>query len=165
LPFDIALAPTVGVHFGTTPRPTIVLELDAQLRWSHWGVATGARYLLPTSERDDTERGVEVSGLGAYLAGSYSPIPRLQARLGVVGYRLSGTGLGSVQRASDVTWEVAPTVGASFVPFEYGVFWTALGGEAQLNLLRARFEIREYGEVFRVAPVSAQVFGRAGLTF
>lgn len=164
-PLHFAIAPTVGVHIGTLPRPTLLLDLDAQLRWTQWGIAAGVRYLLPTSERDAANRGVRVGGLGAYVAGSFDPWPRVQARLGVVGYRLAGSGLGSVQQSDDIAWELAPTLGASFVPLERRPFWTAVGAEGQLNLLRARFQILNYNDVFQVPAVSGTAFVRAGLSW
>ena len=164
-PLHFAIGLGAGLHAGTTPKPTLLLDLDGQLKWTHWGMAAGFRFLLPNSERDAANRGVEVSGLGGYVAGLWQPWPRVQARVGVVGYRLEGAGLGSVQQASDVAWELAPTVGARFVPFERPPFWTSLGAEGQLNLLRARFEITNYAQVFQVAPVSGTLFAHAGLSW
>jgi len=160
-----ALAGGAGVQFGTLPTPTLLLDLDAQLLWTHWGVAGGLRYLLPTAERDVTNHGARVSGVGAYFAGSFEPWPRVQARLGVIGYRLSGEGLGSVKRSTDTAWELGPTVGASFTPFHFAPFWTNVAAEGQLNLLRAHFDISDYGTVFSVPWLSGSLFLRAGVTF
>lgn len=160
-----ALAGGAGAHFGTLPNPTLLLDLDAQLKWTRWGVAGGFRYLLPVSERDATKHGARVSGVGAYLAGTYEPWPRVQARLGVVGYRLSGTGLGSVERNSDTAWELSPTLGASFTPFQRAPFWTSVGAEGQLNLLRAHFDISSYRTVFSVPWLSGSLFFRGGVVF
>jgi hypothetical protein len=140
-----ALAAGAGVHFGTVPNPTLLLDLDAQLKWTRWGVAGGFRYLLPSSERDQTNHGARVSGVGAHVAGSYEPWSRVQARLGVVGYRLSGTGLGSVERSTDTAWEFGPIVSVSFTPFRRRSFWTNVVAEGQLNLLRTHFQILDYG--------------------
>ncbi|MET0790135.1 MAG: hypothetical protein ABW061_01315 [Polyangiaceae bacterium] len=160
-----ALAGGAGVHFGTLPNPTLLLDLDAQLQWARWGVAGGFRYLLPTSERDRADHGARVSGMGAYVAGTFEPWPRVQARVGAVGYRLSGTGLGSVERTTDFAWELAPTVGASFTPFQRAPFWTNVAAEGQLNLLRAHFEILRYDSVFRVPWLSGSLFVRGGVVF
>jgi hypothetical protein len=103
--------------------------------------------------------------VGAYLAGSFEPWSRVQARLGFVGYRLAGTGLGSVERSADTAWEAGPLVGASFTPFQRAPFWTNVAADGQLNLLRARFEIRDYATVFRVPWVSGSFFVRAGVVF
>ena len=150
----VAVAGGAGVHFGTLPNPALLLDLDAQLAWSRWGVAGGFRYLAPNSEREDPNHGARVSGLGAYVASTFTPWTRAQLRLGVVGYRLAGTGLGSGQRGVDDAWEFGPTLGASFTPFQLAPFWTNVAAEGQLNVLRAHFEIQNYGSgpIFQVPP-------------
>ncbi|MEO6603325.1 MAG: hypothetical protein ABIQ16_25805 [Polyangiaceae bacterium] len=160
-----ALAGGAGIHIGTVPIPTLLLDLDAQLKWTRWGVAVGFRYLLPSSERDRTDHGARVSGIGAYMAGTYEPWARVQARLGVIGYRLSGTGLGSVERSADTAFELGPTLGASFTPFQSAPFWTNVAAEGQLNLLRAHFDILNYGTVFSVPALSGSLFLRGGVVF
>ncbi len=159
----VALAGGTGVHWGTLPNPTLLLDLDAQLLWARWGIAGGLRYLLPSSEQDATEHGVRVGGMGGYLAGSYEPWSWVQGRLGFAAYRLSGTGLGSIERTSDAAWNAGPTLGASFLPFRWAPFWTSVGAEGQLSMLRPRFKIENYGEVFRVPWASASLFVRAGV--
>jgi hypothetical protein len=99
------------------------------------------------------------------LNGTFEPWARVQGRLGFVGYRLSGVGLGSVKGTTDSAWELGPTVGASFTPFVLGPFWTNVAAEAQLNLLRAHFDISDYGTVFRVPWLSGSLFLRGGVTF
>jgi len=164
-PPSLALGAGGGVHLGTLPHATLLLDLDAQLRWSHFGAALGLRYLLPASVQDARNRGARVGGLGVYAAGIFEPWPRVQARLGFVAYRLSGTGLGSLERSEDVAWEAGPILGASFIPFQRPPFWTSVGGEGQLNLLRSRFRILDYGSVFRVPWLSASAFARAGVVW
>jgi hypothetical protein len=160
-----ALAPAVGVHVGTLPQATPLLEFDAQLRWERFGVALGFRYLLPTSTVDERNRGIEVGAVGAYLAASFQPWPRVQTRLGLASYRLFAKGLGARDPQEGSAWELAPTLGASFTPFERPPFWTSLGLEGQLNLIRPSFEILNYDEVFRVSPVSGSAVARAGIVF
>ena len=126
-------------------------------------MAGGVRYLRPSSEQDATGHGARVGGMGGYLAGSYSPWSWAQARLGFAAYRLSGTGLGSRERASDTAWEAGPTLSAGVMPFRSGLFWTSVGGEGQLSLVRPRFRIDDYGEVFRVPWASGSLFFRAGV--
>lgn len=162
----VALGGAAGVHFGTVPNPTLLLELDAQLRWTRFGLAGGFRALLPATERDASGHGARVSGMGAYLAGTFQPWSPVQARLGVVGYRLSGTGLGSVERTTNAAWEFGPIVAASFTPFQRGPFWTNVGADGQLNVLRAHFEIDHYNDsVFRVPWLSGSLFLRVGVFF
>ncbi len=161
----IALGADVGLHIGTTPRVTPMIDVDAQLLGSRFGVALGARYLFASSETDGEGHGARVSALGAYAAGTLQLGSRVQTRLGLVGYRLFGEGLGTVQASNDAAWELAPLLGASFVPFQSPPFWTSLGAEAQLNLLRPSFEILHYDSVFRVPVVSGSAFARAGVVW
>ena len=162
---QLALGAGVGVHWGTVPQPTLLLELDGQLSWARWGVAAGLRYLAPTSVQDEAKHGARVGGVGTYLAGTFEPWSQLHGRLGLSLYRLSGTGLGSVERTQDSAWEVAPLVAASFTPYERPPFWASLGAEGQLNLLRSSFQIRNYGAVFQVPWVSGSAFARAGVVW
>jgi len=133
--YRIAVAAGAGLHVGTTPKPTLLLEVDAQLRIARLGLASGVRYLASTSTIE-AGHGVSVSALGAFAAGTVEPWSSVQARLGVVGYRLFGTGFGGVQPAQDSAWEVAPLLGANFTPYRHAPFWASIGAEAQLNLIR-----------------------------
>lgn len=163
-----ALGAGGGLHVGTLPKATLLLELDAQLEWTRFGVAAGFRYLLPTSTTDDAGRGVRISAPGAYVAGVFEPWPRVQARLGVAAYRLSAAGSGSQAPREGAAWELAPTLGASFTPFQRAPFWTRVGVEGQLNVLRPSFDVVEilnYHEVFRVPLLSGSAFAHAGVVF
>ena len=162
---QFALGAGAGVHIGTLPQPTLMLDVDAQLKWSRFGVAAGVRYLLPNETLDEEGFGVRVRAVGASLAGLFEPWQRLQVRVGVATYRLSGTGIGSTQTNDGSVWEVAPTVGAAFVPFQRPPFWTCVGLEGQLNLIRPTFEILSHDEVFQVSPVSGSASAHAGVVF
>ena len=159
----LALAAGVGVHLGTTPTATLLLELDGQLVWSRYGVAAGLRYLAPSSARDNRGHGVNVSGFGADVAGSFSPWPRVQGRAGLVLYRLSGAGRGSLHNQDDSAWNAGPILSARYTPYARAPFWTSIGAEGQLNLLRAHFEVSNYAEVFHVPWFSGSAFVQAGI--
>jgi hypothetical protein len=142
-----------------------MLEFDAQLKWARFGVAAGARYLLPTSSVDEKNRGARIGATGAYLAGVFEPWHRVQTRLGIAVYRLSASGITTGESLDGSAWEVAPTLGASFTPFEHPPFWTSVGIEGQLNLIRPSFEILSYREVFHVPLLSGSALARAGVVF
>ncbi|HKO47450.1 MAG TPA: hypothetical protein VJV79_06990 [Polyangiaceae bacterium] len=161
----VALGAGVGAHLGTLPKVALMLEFDAQLKWTPFGVALGFRYLLPTSSIDETGRGARIGAAGAYLAGLFEPWQRVQMRLGVATYRLSASGIGGVDPRDGSAWELAPTLGVNFTPFERPPFWTSVGLEGQLNLIRPSFEIRNYNEVFHVPLVSGSALARAGVVF
>jgi hypothetical protein len=161
----LTLAAGAGLHVGTLPKATLMLEFDAQLKWTNLGVAAGFRYLLPTSSVDEKNRGARVGAAGAYLAGVFEPWQRVQTRLGIAAYRLSASGITSGEARDGSAWELSPTLGASFTPFEHPRFWTSLGLEGQLNLIRPSFEILSYNEVFRVPLWSGTALARAGVVF
>jgi len=161
----VALGAGGGVHWGTLPKATLMLDAEAQLKWTRFGVAAGFRYLLPAETRDENGKGARIGALGASVAGLYEPWTRLQMRLGVATYRLSGSGLGSTQTDDGVAWEVSPTLGAAFVPFQRAPFWTCVALEGQLNLIRPTFEIRSYNEVFQVPLLSGSALVHGGVVF
>lgn len=165
LPPKVGLAAGGGIHFGTLPDATLLLELETQLEWTRFGLAVGFRYLLPTQSRDAQGRGARVDAMGATVAALFEPWHGLEMRLGVATYRLSATGLGSVVSRDGAAWELAPTLGASFTPLESPPFWTSVGLEGQLNLIRPSFEILKYDEVFRVPTLSGSALARAGVVF
>lgn len=154
-----------GLHIGVSPQPSLLVELGAQLRWPRLGLGAGARYLFPTDVRDQANHGAHVGSSAAYVVGTFLPWPRVQARLGAIGYRLSGLGLGSVESSEDTAWELAPLLGASFTVLETTSFSSSIAGEGQLNLFRPQFEIQHYGEVFRVSRFGASLIARAGLVW
>lgn len=161
----IALGAGGGVHLGTLPSATLMLDIDAQLKWTRFGVAIGFRYLLPRETQDENGKGARIAASGASLAGLFEPWRRVQTRLGVNAYRLSGSGIGSTQTGDGAAWEVAPSLGAAFVPFQRAPFWTCVGLEGQLNLIRPTFEILSYNEVFQVPLLSGSAFVHAGVVF
>jgi len=162
---EFALAGGVGIHLGLLPQATLMLEIDAQLKWTRFGVAAGLRYLLPQSTGDESEPGARVRAGGAYLAGLFEPWHRVQARVGIATYRLSASSMGSVEPGEGTAWEVAPTLGATFTPFERPPFWTGLGLEGQLNLIQPTFKILPDYEAFQVPLLSGSAFARAGVVF
>ncbi|RYZ06623.1 MAG: hypothetical protein EOO73_15065 [Myxococcales bacterium] len=160
-----------GLGLGTLPKPVLALELEAQARWRFFGVGANVRYLLPTERLDATQRGADLSALGAGVTGIFRPSPSWEARLGFAAQQLYGTGVGISRGYSAVAWAAGPTLGLGWAPLRQGRFWAGVGAEGQLNLARGRFEIRNYsGElnaqsyvVYRVPWLAAGGFLRFGL--
>ena len=161
----IAVAAGGGVHVGTLPRATPMLELDSQLKWKRFGIAAGLRYLLPQSTVDESEPGARISAVGAYLAGLFEPWRRIQVRVGIASYRLSAQALRSTEIGDGSAWELGLAAGTTFTPFERPPFFTLLGLEGQLNLIQPTFKILPDYEVFQVPLVSGSGFARAGVVF
>jgi len=164
-PPKLALGAGAGAHIGTLPKATLMLEFDAQLKWARVGVALGFRYLLPTSSVDERGYGARIGAAGGHVAFVFEPWHRVQTRLGVATYYLSASGIGASLPLDGSAWEVSPTLGASFTPFERPPFWTRVGLEGQLNLIRPLFEIRNYHEVFQVPGASGSALAHLGVVF
>jgi hypothetical protein len=154
-----------GVSLGLTPRPVLGLDVEVNARTSRLGVAVVGRWLAESSERDRRARGVDVWGVGGELHGLYQPAPLLQARAGLAAYALRGTGVGSAADASGWAWAAGPAAGFLLTPPLPGQIWAGVGGTAQLNLIRATFEIDNYGEVYAVPRVTGALFLRLGWEF
>lgn len=154
-----------GVNLGLSPRPGVALELEAQALRQHLGIALAIRHLVKTGQQDEQDFGVSVRGLGGRLALAYLLGPTWQAQAGIGAYWLQGSGLGRIDRANGAAWAVGPTAGLAAVPLHGSGIWVSAGAETQLNLLRARYEILNYGEVFRVSLFSVSIFLRLGWEF
>lgn len=154
----------VGVNLGTLPAPVLALELESKALWQRWGVGLGLRYLAPGETPDSQQRGVRLQGVGAHLAGIFRPLPVLETRLGFGVQRLMGKGIDAAEVQTGAAWVAGPTLGATFIPLEHGLFWAGLGVEGQLNLIRADFEILNYnGPVYDVSWLAGSAFVRLGL--
>ncbi len=152
----------VGANFETLPSAVLALELEAKLLWPNVGVALAGRYLAPGQTLDSAKRGVKVQAFGAGFAAIWRPSALWETRAGFAAQRLLGQGLGGPSPRSGAAWAGGPTLGLGFLPLTSARFWAGLGAEAQLNLLRGRFEILDYREVFRVPGMGGSVFLRTG---
>jgi hypothetical protein len=157
---DLGLAG--GAHLGFSPSVVPLLELESKLTLSRFGIALGIRYLAPSSAEDETGRGVDVSGFGAQASALYAGSPLWEARAGVALFRLDGAGIGSASNDSDVAWAGGPVVGLALFPVRHGRFWAGAALQGEWHVLRARFEIQSYGEVFQVSPFGGSALLCAG---
>jgi len=159
--FGVSLG--AGLNLGTLPTPVFALELDGKALWQSFGLAATARYLAPGDTVDAKQRGVTLQAVGAGLHGLWRPAPLWEARVGVAAFLLFGEGLGSPSLSSGAAWTGGPTLGLAFAPLQSPLFWGGLAAEAQINVLRAQFEILKYKRVFEVSPVSGCAFARFGV--
>jgi hypothetical protein len=132
------------------------------------------RYLLPSEELTDTNRGVKLRALGAGLSGIFRPSRLWEARLGFAAQRLAGRGSGNItHQGSDSAWAAGPTLGLAFIPLQLHRFWAGVGAEGQLNAVRGRFEILNYYQplsddsyvVYEVPWLAGSAFVRLGLVW
>jgi hypothetical protein len=82
--------------------------------------------------------------------------------LGVEVDRLSGTGQEGVSgRSSDAVWLLAGALDLNAIPWSVGNLRLELGFGAQLALVRPRFVVDGYGNVYEVPPVGGGAIIRA----
>lgn len=154
-----------GLHLGLAPHPSVAPEVEGQILFGRLGLGLAIRHLINAGDQDDQGLGVSVSGPAAMLRVLYALAPAWRAGLGFGVVRLKGVGLGSADNAEDTAWSAGPTISAGWIPLRVRHFWLGVGVETQLNLLRARYEILNHGEVFRVSPVSAGLTVGVGWEF
>jgi hypothetical protein len=163
-----------GLNVGTLPHPVFALELEGKAFWQYLGVSINVRYLSPTTELDEQQKGVELQALGAGVTGLFRPSRLWEARLGFAAQRLSGHGAGSItKRHDDTVWAAGPTLGLAFIPLQQRLFWAGLGAEGQLNALRGNFQILHYSqnvtepprEIYPVPWLAGTAFVRLGLVW
>ena len=164
------LSAGAGVNVGTLPTVTPAFELESQALWRQWGVALGARYLMPSEGLLDDERGATLQAFAGHAALIFRPAPAWQARLGFAAQYLLGQGQGSAETQSAEVWAAGPTLGLGFVPYEQGALWLGLGAEGQLNAVRGEFTILHYNQgddrvVHGVPWLSGSAFVRLGLVW
>jgi hypothetical protein len=159
-----------GINVGTLPTVTPTFELESQALWRQWGVALGARYLMPSEELLDDESGATLKAFGGHAALIFRPAATWQARVGFAAQYLMGNGQGSAKTQSAQVWAAGPTLGLSFVPYEQGALWLGLAAEGQLNAVRGEFKILNYNRgddrvVHGVPWLSGSAFLRLGLVW
>jgi hypothetical protein len=154
-----------GATLGVSPGIVPSLDLETKLLVHRLGVALEARYVAPGSSLDAANRGVEVSAVGGAMSALFQPIPVLEARLGVSVLRVFGTGLGSSDQRSDAAWGGGVTAGLGVFPLRRERWWVGARAEAEWHLIRPRFEILNYGEVFRVPSFGGSGSARLGFRF
>jgi hypothetical protein len=106
---------------------------------------------------------VEVGGFRAALAGVWLPFELVEARLGGSVYRLNGSGVGSFGHRSDGAWSGGLMAGILVAPLRHGRLWAGAALEGEWLLVRSRFEILNYREVFRVSQLSAAGLLKLGI--
>lgn len=144
------LAGEIGGNWGLRPKLGPVFGLRGALDVSGYGAIVTLRLLPPNASRDANQRGVEVFGLGGGVGGYVTLYQVLRLELGVSVYYLSGLGLGSrTVSGADLT-SIGPHIGLRVTPWTSGGAYVALGAEGHVELLPLRFQILEYGEVFRI---------------
>lgn len=155
----------VGASVGVLPETALAVKGEASATWNDFGVAASIRFLPSVTSRDEAGRGVQADAWGAHVAAQALPLSPLILQAGAAAYRLSGVGVGSLVKSTDAVWAFGPVIGMKLLPLRMKSSWISVGIEAQLELLRPRFEILGYGEVFRAPPILISGFVGLGHHF
>jgi len=161
----VPLGTEFGVSTGLQPKPGLLLGIRGGLELGSLGFWASLRWYPSRGDRDVNNRGVEVTAFGVRAVGAYRLAESIGVELGVSVHGLRGTGLGSNQTASALVWTVGPVMGLWATPVRWGSAFLAAGAEAHLALLRPRFEITDYRQVFRLGAVGGATFLVAGYRF
>jgi hypothetical protein len=147
-----------GAALGVLPGLAAVLELRGTLEVDPWGFSLAGRFLPPKHAAQEG-RGVDVMAAGARVAGTYRPLRPLILSAGVDLDWLEGTGdAGISERQTDAAWGVAPSLELALIPFESGHLRLEVAGQGRVALLRPRFVVTGFRDVYQVPS-----FGGAGL--
>ncbi len=150
---EIRLSCELGLSQGLQPDLFPAIGLRSALDFESFGIAATLRFLPPNRQQDGNGRGVSVLALGGHLAGYFKPISRLGIEAGVSSYYVQGKGIGSHTTATSRLAAVGPFLGFWAILWQSDAVFLSFGADGQLELLRPRFEILGYNEVFRVSRV------------
>lgn len=154
-----------GISSGVLPGLGAMLSVDLQLDPEPWGAALSIRYW---PERSDTRsgRGLDVSAAGARAAALFRVAPGLHVLGGLELSRLGGSGAEGVLGGNDATaWQFGPTLGANLIALDFQYLRIELGGAARFSLLRPRFVVTGFGDLYRAPPLGGDVILRGVLLF
>jgi hypothetical protein len=147
-----------GAALGVLPGLAAVVEFRGTLELDAWGFSLAGRFLPPTHAAQEG-RGVDVVAAGARVAGTFRPVRPLNLSAGVDLDWLEGTGdAGISERQTDAAWGVAPSLEFALIPFESQHLRLEAATQARVALLRPRFVVTGFRDVYQVPS-----FGGAGL--
>jgi hypothetical protein len=155
----------VGLASGVVPGLGFTLIAGASIEPDPLGAALSLRYALPRAEQREG-RAVDVDSVGLRAEALYRIVPVLQLALGVEADWLHGSGAPGVSsRQSSSAWRFAPTLGLGVVPWPETQPRLELGLSAQLALVRPRFIVEGFGDVYRVPLAGADAIIRGAWLF
>lgn len=154
------LGAAAGVSGGVVPGLSPALELSAQLESLPWAGALALRY-WPERSTQVGGRGVDVSALGARGAVLFRVAAAVNVLAGLELTRLTGSGaVGVSDRNADAAWQLAPTLGASAIVWDIGHLRLELGVAGRVSLLRPRFVVTGFGDLYRAPALGGDAIIR-----
>jgi hypothetical protein len=149
-----------GIALGVVPGTDLAVELRGELWKGMWGLGLAARYFPPRFVSTEG-RGADIQAFGLRGAAAASPTPWLALSAGVDVDRLSGSGASDLDPpATGSAWSVAPSLELSLIPFRTKHLALELSAEGRVALMRATFEVRGFGTIYRVPPFGFVSLGR-----
>jgi len=158
-PWRAGIHAGAGAVVGLLPGIAPMLELGGTAAHSPWGISAGLRY-LPRVRTEDEERGVAIWALGGQVAISFEASDWLRFSAGVAVYRLEGEGLSVAQSLTDSAWAVSPGIETAFIAFHRFDLRVELGLQGYASIVRPRFEISGFGEIYRAPPFGGAAVAR-----
>lgn len=159
----------IGARFGLIKglvpelRPSLGPVLGYETK--SFGIELDGRFVPKSEIRDNEGKGVRVYALGGALNAYYKLDRAFGVQAGVFAYRLTGRGLGVKASATSSVVAFGPQIGLWATPLDLGAFYGRLSADAEFNLLRSRFEVLEYDDVFESSRVTFQGALAAGYKF
>jgi hypothetical protein len=138
-----------GVVTGLGPKAALIVELGGALFGDTLGAGARLGYLPQSESRTQGDRGLRLWSVGGAIEASYLAAEWLRLDLGISGYRMSATGIGISDPASDVVWSFAPEVGIGVVPWRPRPLALEVGLLGRVGLNRPRFELSPSEPVYQ----------------
>jgi hypothetical protein len=133
------------------------MALEARIEAASGGLSVGLRH-WPTRSESREGRGLDVSAWGGRAAALIWIDARLQLVAGLELNRLAGAARAGVAgRSTDMAWQLAPNLGLSLIAWNSRYLRLELGGMGRLALLRPRFVVTGFGDLYRVPALGADV--------
>jgi hypothetical protein len=154
-----------GAVIGFLPELAPLLELDGSVERGRFGATVALRLATATEARTDDGRGARLHAIGGRLAFLVAPWPIARFQAGIELLRVSGEGLGSDATLTDAAWSLAPFIEGALRPLRLSHVWLEVGVAGAWAVLRPRFEILDYGVVYRVPRFGGSAVLRLGWEF
>jgi hypothetical protein len=150
----------VGVSGGVLPGLGATLELTGRMEALPWGLLGAVRYWPMRSESREG-RGVEVTALGAQVLASYRIATALNLLAGVEIDRLEGTGAERVSGGNAASaWQLASDFGLTLITWDIGYLRLEVGALGRVSLLRPKFVVTGFGNLYRAPAVGGDAIIR-----
>ena len=161
----VQLSGLAGIGQGQQPDWTPFVGVRAAVELKVFGIVASLRFSPADRTTDANRRGVIVTALGGQVAAYWKPLFWAGIEAGLSTHYLHGAGVGSRDVWSADVVSAGPHLSVWAIPWQNDWIFTTVATESHLNLLRPRFEISGYGEVYRVSGLSWASYLSAGVRF